>query len=427
MAKSDKPGVFISYSQHDEPMMRKLVAHLKMLDADLWHDRKLVAGDRWAEILDDRLNTAEIILLLISDHFFASDFCNNIELPRALERAPKDETTITPIIIPVIISEYDWEHSPVSPFQIQPSNRKAIESWGNQDEALKDVAKGIRQAVEKLRPQPQSVEPSPRIYSPKGKLSLAYLCDRSDQEERLRGKLESHLKTQATRPVVCLVHGDVREAHKEFMDRLQEWLPGVLKTGSGVKRHVLDVPSDNSTQAFWGKIGKWMDGYPVTKEDVWPHIAHHAEPLMFVLNLRMREAAARCESVINSLLKFCDTDWDDLPAGRFVIFFVCVKYEQMGWAEFKKKSLQSDLQKMLTRLAKDESQEDDGIRLSSYTRVTGVVLPELGSIRETHVDEWSQQYYHLPDHKIRDLFKQGSMPMESFAEELEKLMNDSSK
>lgn len=423
MAKSDKPGVFISYSQHDEPMMRKLVAHLKMLNADLWHDRKLVAGDQWEEILDDRLNTAEITLLLISDHFFASDFCCNTELPRALVRAKNGET----IVISIIVSEYDWEHSPVSPFQILPSNRKAVESWANQDEALKDVAKEIRKAIEKLRPQPKPAEPSPKIYSPKGKLSLAYLCDRSDQEGKLRVALESHLKSNAARPVVCLVHGDVREAHKEFMDRLQEWLKGILKTGSGVRRHVLDVPTDNSTEAFWGKIGKVMEGYPVTKDDVWPHIARHAEPLMFVLNLRMRESAARCESVVNSLLEFCDKNWDDLPGGRFVSFFVCVKYEQMGWAEFKKKSLQANLQRMLTRLAEGKPQENDGIRLSNYPNVTGVVLPELGSILETHVDEWSQQYYSLPDHKIRALFQRGSIPMELLAEELEKLMNDSNK
>lgn len=419
--------VFISYSHADDNLRLELLQHLSHLQRQgyisNWHDRLLIPGEGWAGQIDDNLNSAQIILLLISSSFLASDYCYDIEMERAIERHKLGEA----IVIPIILRDCDWHGAPFSQIQAVPKDAKPVTSWPNRDEAFADVARGIRKAVEKLRSQPKSVEPSSMRFSPKGKLSLAYLCDRSDQEDKLAMNLTGHLKTKATRPVVCLVHGDVREAHKEFMDRLQQWLKGFLKTGSGVKRHVLDTPSDGSPQAFWGKIGKVMKGYPVTKEEVWPHIAHHAEPLMFVLNLRMREAAARCESVISSLLKFCDNDWDDLPAGRFVIFFVCVKYEQIGWMEFKKKSLQSNLQKMLSRLEKDQKFENDSIRPFEYTKLTGFVLPKLESIRETHVDEWSQKHYPLPDHKIRALFQHGSIPMELLAEELEKLMDDSNK
>lgn len=242
-------------------------------------------------------------------------------------------------------------------------------------------------------------------------------------------QLSSHLKTKAARPVVCLVHGDVREAHNRFLERLSSyWLPDFLKNGSGVRPQVLEIPNGDSPQMFWSKIGKEMgEGHPITKEEVWPYVAHHVEPLMFVLNLRMRETAARCESVVNSLLRFCQEDWDDLPAGRFVIFFVCVKYEEMGWMEFKKKALQTNLQQMLTRLADDQPHKDDSIKFSDYPKVTGFVLPELEAIKETHVDEWSQKHFPLPDKKIRDLLKNGSLPMEEFAEEVKKLINPTNK
>lgn len=418
MANWDKPGVFISYSQHDKPMMLELVKHLSTFEASVWYDLNMVGGEEWQRTLDDRLDSAEITLLLVSSNFFASEFCQKIELPRAMERQRKGET----IIIPIIIKAYDWENSPISRFQILPSTREPIENWKIQNEAFLNVVKGIRKTIAKARLESESAQQSKKPLPPKEK--LPYLCDRSEQEDKLAKTLTPHLKTKAARPVICLVHGDVREAHSEFLDRLKNiWLPDFLKTGSGARKHVIEAPNDED---FWGKIGKVMDGYPVTKEDVWPFIAHHSEPLMFVLNLRMREDAAYSEAVIKSLLKFCHA-WDDLPASRFVIFFVCVKYDSFSLLEFKKKSLQNNLRQNLKRLETGEPQKDDGIKLSDFPKVTGVVLPELESIRETHVDVWSQQYHPLPDHKIRALFKDGSIPMELLAEKLEKLMSSSDK
>ncbi|MGH9802131.1 MAG: TIR domain-containing protein [Blastocatellia bacterium] len=301
MAKSDKPGVFISYSQHDEPMMRQLVAHLSMLEADLWHDRKLVAGDRWEETLDERLDSAEIILLLISRHFFESDFCKTVELPRALERGRKSETRV----IPILISSYLWERTAVSEFQVLPANRKPIEIWERSNEACTHIADEIGKIIDSIRPKSESHE-HPKWQLPKHK--LPYLCDRSDQEEELGKQLRQHLKAKNSRPVICLVHGDVREAHSEFLDRLKSiWLPDFLKTDSGVKKHVIETPGNASSQAFWGKIGKVLaQDYPDTQEDVWPYIARHAEPLMLILNLRSSEVGGtlrRVDQIITELLQ----------------------------------------------------------------------------------------------------------------------------
>jgi hypothetical protein len=76
--------VFISYAHKDESFREELEDHLSMLKRDglisIWHDRKISAGDRWKNKIDDNLEAAEIILFLISSSFLGSDYCMDIEV-----------------------------------------------------------------------------------------------------------------------------------------------------------------------------------------------------------------------------------------------------------------------------------------------------------------------------------------------------------
>ena len=82
--------------------------HLSLLQRQgviqTWHDRNINAGDDWKQQIDDNLNTATVILLLISADFLASDYCYEIEMQRALERHNAGEARV----IPVILRPVDW-------------------------------------------------------------------------------------------------------------------------------------------------------------------------------------------------------------------------------------------------------------------------------------------------------------------------------
>lgn len=90
------------------------------------------------------METSDIIVLLISPDFIASDYCYEKEMRRALERHDKGES----ILIPVIVRPSDWERSPFSKLQALPTDVKPVTKWTNRDEAWLDVAKGIRRAIE---------------------------------------------------------------------------------------------------------------------------------------------------------------------------------------------------------------------------------------------------------------------------------------
>jgi len=87
--------VFISYSHNDERFRVELIKHLSMLRNDrvieVWHDRNISGGQEWAGQIDDNLEEASIILLLISADFLASTYCYDKEMARALENTKREK------------------------------------------------------------------------------------------------------------------------------------------------------------------------------------------------------------------------------------------------------------------------------------------------------------------------------------------------
>jgi len=140
--------LFYSYVHKDEDLRNQLAEHLSSLRRQgyitEWYDRQIGAGTEWVQEINAHLNTATIILLLISSSFLASDYCYGIEMHRALERHDTKEA----LVIPIILRPVDWQGTPFEKLHALPANGKPITTWPNQDEALLDVTRGIRKAIE---------------------------------------------------------------------------------------------------------------------------------------------------------------------------------------------------------------------------------------------------------------------------------------
>ena len=104
--------LFISYAHADEKLRQSLGMHLSALERegliDAWTDRDITAGQEWAGSIDENLEQADIVLLLVSASFLASAYCNDIELQRALERHERGDARV----IPVILKPADWTAAP---------------------------------------------------------------------------------------------------------------------------------------------------------------------------------------------------------------------------------------------------------------------------------------------------------------------------
>lgn len=142
--------IFFCYAHEDEEFLNKLKTHLRPLQRqgliDVWHDRDISAGTEWEEEIGGQLNTAQIILLLVSPDFMNSDYCYGIEMNLAIERHKRKEARV----IPIILRPVYWKGAPFSNLQTLPKYGKPVTSWSNQDEAFNDLANQIIEVVKEL-------------------------------------------------------------------------------------------------------------------------------------------------------------------------------------------------------------------------------------------------------------------------------------
>ena len=142
--------IFCCYARKDQPLLQSLKAHLMPLQwqglITIWSDTDINAGAEWEEEIKKHLNTAQIVLLLVSPDFMASEYCYSKELKRAMERHEQHEARI----IPIVLRPTYWKGAPFDRTQMLPINAKPVTSWHNEDEALYDVVEQISTVVKDL-------------------------------------------------------------------------------------------------------------------------------------------------------------------------------------------------------------------------------------------------------------------------------------
>ncbi len=145
--------LFYSYAHEDETLRDKLEKHLALLRRDKviepWHDREIGAGREWRDDIDKNLEAADIILLLVSSDFLASDYCFDVEIKCAMQRH-HDKSAM---VIPVLLRPCDTHNAEFMKLQGLPKDFKPVTKWDNQDEAFTNIAKGIRAVAESIRDQ----------------------------------------------------------------------------------------------------------------------------------------------------------------------------------------------------------------------------------------------------------------------------------
>ena len=143
--------VFYAYASKDKSLRDRLEKHLTILkrtdQITSWSHHEIDPGKEWSKETVTHLNTAQIILLLISADFIASDYSYGIEMKRAIQRHEQGEACV----IPIILRPVDLEDAPFSKLQALPANGRPVVKWENRDDAFVDIARGIRKTVAELR------------------------------------------------------------------------------------------------------------------------------------------------------------------------------------------------------------------------------------------------------------------------------------
>jgi formylglycine-generating enzyme required for sulfatase activity len=147
----EKPlQVFCCYAREDQQYLLTLKKHLSPIQREglivVQADIDISPGEEWEQKISHYLNTAQIILLLISPDFMNSDYCYSQEMKRAMERHEGREAHV----IPIILRPTRWQKAPFGKLQVLPTNAEPVTGkyWHSSDDAFFDVEKGIEKVIE---------------------------------------------------------------------------------------------------------------------------------------------------------------------------------------------------------------------------------------------------------------------------------------
>lgn len=145
-------NVFYSYSHKDKDLCDRLSTYLAPLRREKnisdWYDREIEAGAKWESEIFKKLESAHLILLLMSENFLASDYCFGVETEKAFARLKNGDVRVVPILLKPCL----WKESPFSELQLIPRNAKPIISWSSQEDSFLHVAEEIRDIVQEEPP-----------------------------------------------------------------------------------------------------------------------------------------------------------------------------------------------------------------------------------------------------------------------------------
>lgn len=290
----DTIEVFISYSKQDKDLRDGLLAHLRPLEREdiiTWHDRQILPGTEWDEEIKARLNAADIILLLISADFLATDYCTQVEIPEALRRHEAGEATV----MPVILRACGWKYTLLAKIQAYPEKAEPIKSWKDIDEAYTNVVDGVYLAATKIKEQRSQQAEQEQLQQEQ---QQAEERERSCQAEQLRQQLaaeEERLKQQELERKQQEQLNQEAERKRQQEQANKQQLPDVLK-------------GDYAQLEAFLKAGKWKEADGETAKQMCEIMGRQQEGGLSVEDINQFPSAD---------LRMIDQLWSKYSNGKF--------------------------------------------------------------------------------------------------------------
>jgi TIR domain len=142
--------VSIFYAREDKRLLKKFEEHLKSIGSNkisIWHEGIIAAGMNKAKQIEENLERADLILLLISPSFLASNDCTDVMF-RAMHRITSNRENV--VVIPIVLRPSNYKNGPIRDLTMLPTNGRPITSWPNADEAFLNVVHGIQEIIDKF-------------------------------------------------------------------------------------------------------------------------------------------------------------------------------------------------------------------------------------------------------------------------------------
>jgi len=252
-------NIFIAYAKADEDILELLRKHLTALErtegVKIWYDGKIGLGEEWVEATEKAMANADIILLLVSADFIASDFAYEHQMKQALEFHVQGKASV----IPVIIRDCVWENAPFSQLKVLPLNgiHTTSSMWDTSDEPYVEIVRTLNQHISTQT----DIEPQ--------------------QKSRKRGRVLYHIPAKMQKDVtsLCTIRiapEDIPESIlKEALEADKAVIEDIRRIGKYMKVQLVNDSNDN---AFFIKNKSTEE--QVIEEDDYSEWLYDVTPLM---------------------------------------------------------------------------------------------------------------------------------------------------
>lgn len=150
MKRARKLRLVVCHAPQDEALAAELENHLTSLrqrgTLESWSPSRLLGGDLRAEMIGQRIDEADIILLLLSVDFLSSAHCYDAMLARAMDRHRQGETRV----VPILLRAADYQGTLFADLQPIPADGRTIKAAANRDAIWTDVIGELRRIVDAL-------------------------------------------------------------------------------------------------------------------------------------------------------------------------------------------------------------------------------------------------------------------------------------
>lgn len=148
---SNPVNIFFIYARADQKYKQRIINNLSPLIQDgtitVWSDEHIPPGADWEKEIRKNLNTADVILALVSGDFLGSSYIQSTEMLLAFERHEKKEVEIIPIILGACL----WEsNARLKNLQALPDDGKPVNTWSPEDNAYLSIALGVKAKINEV-------------------------------------------------------------------------------------------------------------------------------------------------------------------------------------------------------------------------------------------------------------------------------------
>ena len=379
--------VFISYSHKDRLACEELWSHLTPLADNslikVWRDKRTLAGEEWEGPINDNLNSAHIIILLLSHNFANSHYCKNIEMKRACERADNREARL----IPILYDHFKWEvYKQIEKRKLLPLDAKPVVDWGeNRNKVWKLIIDEIEKIIIELN---RDVQVARKHQKSEGSL-IPYQVNRHDQNSKVDESLAELAKSHKS--ILLIAHGKSKDRLSEYVSILyKHHIPG--KTGKKKPLECLEMPVlvDNVITAdhnWWNSVLNYLK---VSERDravkaISRELAKNHYLIWF--ELKTSYLCKQPEKALQTCIKFAAELHADLKRGGSKynpIYVITIDYDESSLPKrwFKFSSRDKQIRDLLTG--------DNSLLAADNLRC--IVLPEMESVKKVAVTAWANTY-----------------------------------